>query len=233
LWRFGNLASYGNRRNSHLVRLNDVRRRSLPGIRRSPEEEEEPMAAETPEMVDRGALPPAGTWTFDKNHTRLEFVARHMLSKVRGRFTEFDGTVTIAERPEDSHVEVQMQTASITTDTGMRDDHLRSDDFLEVDEHPIMSFRSTELRPTGENTFQLVGDLTIRGITRQVVLDAEFNGWGPGPSPDRPPLAAFSAKTEIDREDWDMTWNVAVETGGFLVSKKVQIEIETELNPQQ
>jgi polyisoprenoid-binding protein YceI len=210
-----------------------VRRRSLPGTRKSPEEEEVSMATETPEMIDRGALPPAGTWTFDKNHTRLEFVARHMLSKVRGRFTEFDGTVTIAERPEESHVEVEMQTASITTDTGMRDDHLRSDDFLEVDEHPIMSFRSTELRPTGENTFQLVGDLTIRGITRQVVLDAEFNGWGPGPSPDRPPLAAFSAKTEINREDWDMTWNVAVETGGFLVSKKVQIEIETELNPQQ
>jgi polyisoprenoid-binding protein YceI len=210
-----------------------MRRRSLPGTRKSPEEEEVSMATEVPEMTDRGALPPAGTWTFDKNHTRLEFVARHMLSKVRGRFTEFDGTVTIAERPEESHVEVEMQTASITTDTGMRDDHLRSDDFLEVDEHPTMTFRSTELRPTGENTFRLVGDLTIKGITRQVVLDAEFNGWGPGASTDNPPLAAFSAKTEIDREDWDMTWNVAVETGGFLVSKKVQIEIETELNPQQ
>jgi polyisoprenoid-binding protein YceI len=115
----------------------------------------------------------------------------------------------------------------------MRDDHLRSDDFLEVEEYPVMTFRSTELRPTGENTFQLVGDLTIKGITRQVVLDAEFNGWGPGMTPENPPLAAFSAKTQIDREDWDMTWNVAVETGGFLVSKKVQIEIETELNPTQ
>jgi polyisoprenoid-binding protein YceI len=200
----------------------------FPRPRMSQEEEEVSMAMETPEVIDRSTLPPAGTWTFDKNHTRLEFVARHMLSKVRGRFTEFDGTVTIGERPEESRVEVEMQTASITTDTGMRDDHLRSDDFLEVDEHPIMSFRSTELRPTGENTFQLVGDLTIRGITRQVVLDAEFNGWGPGPSPDRPPLAAFSAKTEINREDWDMTWNVAIETGGWLVSKKVDIEIELE-----
>ena len=190
------------------------------------------MATETPQ-IDRTKLPPAGTWTFDKAHTRLEFVARHMLSKVRGRFMEFDGTVTIAERPEDSHVEVEMHTASITTDTGMRDDHLRSDDFLEVDEYPTMTFRSKELRPTGETTFDLVGDLTIKGITREVVLDARFNGWGPGPSPDRPPLAAFSAKTEIDREDWDMTWNVAVETGGFLVSKKVQIEIETELNPKE
>ena len=91
---------------------------------------------------------------------------------------EFDGTVTIAERPEDSHVEVEMQTASITTDTGMRDDHLRSDDFLEVDEYPTMTFRSKELRPTGENTFQLVGDLTIKGITRDWgLLVAEELGW--------------------------------------------------------
>jgi polyisoprenoid-binding protein YceI len=191
------------------------------------------MASEARDVIDRTKLPTPGTWTFDKAHTRLEFVARHMLSKVRGRFTEFDGTVTIAERPEDSHVEVEMQAASLATDTSMRDDHLRSDDFLEVETYPTLTFRSTELRPTGENTFELVGDLTIKDITREVVLDAEFNGWGPGMTPDRPPLAAFSARTEINREDWDMTWNVAVETGGFLVSKKVQIEIETELNPQE
>jgi len=191
------------------------------------------MASETPQVIDRTKLPTAGTWTFDKAHTRLEFVARHMLSKVRGRFTEFDGTVTIEERPEDSHVEVEMQAASLTTDTSMRDDHLRSDDFLEVETYPTLTFRSKALRPTGENTFQLVGDLTIKDITREVVLDAEFNGWGPGMTPDRPPLAAFSARTEIDRHDWDMTWNFTVETGGFLVSRKVQIEIETELNPQQ
>jgi polyisoprenoid-binding protein YceI len=191
------------------------------------------MASETPQVIDRTKVPTTGTWTFDKAHTRLEFVARHMLSKVRGRFTEFDGTVTIAERPEDSHVEVEMQAASLTTDTSMRDDHLRSDDFLEVETYPTLTFRSKALRPTGENTFQLVGDLTIKGISREVVLDAEFNGWGPGMTPDRPPLAAFSARTEIDRHDWDMTWNFTVETGGFLVSRKVQIEIETELNPQQ
>ena len=191
------------------------------------------MASETPQVIDRTKLTTAGTWTFDKAHTRLEFVARHMLSKVRGRFTEFDGTVTIAERPEDSHVEFEMQAASLTTDTSMRDDHLRSDDFLEVETYPTLTFRSKALRPTGENTFQLVGDLTIKDITREVVLDAEFNGWGPGMTPDRPPLAAFSARTEIDRHDWDMTWNFTVETGGFLVSRKVQIEIETELNPQQ
>jgi polyisoprenoid-binding protein YceI len=191
------------------------------------------MATQTPPAIDRAKLPPAGTWTFDKAHTRIEFIARHMLSKVRGRFTEYDGTVTIAERPEDSHVEVEIQAASLSTDTHMRDDHLRSGDFLEVETYPTLTFRSKELRPTGETTFELVGDLTIKDITREVVLEAEFNGWGPGATDDRPPLAAFSAKTEIDREDWDMTWNVAVETGGFLVSKKVQIEIETELNPTQ
>ncbi|HEU5224535.1 MAG TPA: YceI family protein, partial [Actinomycetota bacterium] len=151
------------------------------------------MATETPEVIDRTKLPPPGTWTFDKAHTRLEFVARHMLSKVRGRFSEYDGAVTIAENPEDSHVEVEIQAASLSTDTPMRDDHLRSDDFLEVETYPTLSFRSTALRPTGETTFDLVGDLTIKDITRQVVLDAEFNGWGPGASPDNPPLAAFSA----------------------------------------
>jgi polyisoprenoid-binding protein YceI len=188
------------------------------------------MATDTPLTIDRTKLPPAGTWTFDKAHTRIEFVARHMLSKVRGRFSEFDGTVTIADRPEDSHVEVEIAAASLSTDTQMRDDHLRSDDFLEVEAYPTLTFRSKELRPTGETTFELVGDLTIKDITREVVLDAEFNGWGPGASDDRPPLAAFSARTEIDRERWDMTWNMVVETGGFLVSRNVQIEIETELN---
>jgi polyisoprenoid-binding protein YceI len=189
------------------------------------------MASEAPTLAERGSFPPAGRWTFDKAHTRIEFVARHMLTKVRGRFSEFDGTVAIGDRPEDSHVEVELQAASITTDTDMRDNHLRSDDFLEVETYPTLTFRSTEVRPTGESTFQLVGDLTIKGITREVVLDAEFNGWGPGASAEDPPLAAFSARAEIDREDWDMTWNVVVETGGWLVSRKVQIEIETEINP--
>jgi len=178
-------------------------------------------------------LPPAGTYAFDKTHTSIGFVARHMLSKVRGRFDGFDGKVVIGDSLEDSFAEIEIDAATIETKTDGRDNHLRSADFLDVETFPTLTFRSREIRPTGGSTFELVGDLTIKGITRQVVLDAEFNGWGPGASPDNPPLAAFSARTEIDREDWDMTWNVAVETGGFLVSKKVQIEIETELNPQQ
>lgn len=187
---------------------------------------------ETDRTVDGVQLPPVGTWAFDKNHTTVEFVARHMLTKVRGRFNEYDGKVVIAERPEDSHVEVEIQAASLETKTQMRDDHLRSSDFLEVETYPTLSFRSTEIRPTGANTFQIVGDLRIKDITNQVVLDAEFVGTGPGPMQDSPPKAAFSASTEIDREDWDMTWNVAVEMGGMLVGKQVRIEIETELDLQ-
>jgi polyisoprenoid-binding protein YceI len=172
------------------------------------------------------ALPPVGTYRFDKAHTELGFVARHMISKVRGRFTEFDGKIVIGDSFEDSYVEVEIDAASIWTNTGMRDDHLRSGDFLEAETYPKLTFRSTAVRPTGGTTFQLVGDLTIKDTTNEVVLDAEFLGFGPGSQGGT--VVAFTAKTEIDREDWDMTWNMAVETGGLLVGKTVQIEIDVE-----
>lgn len=172
------------------------------------------------------ALPPVGAYRFDKAHTELGFVARHMISKVRGRFTEFDGTIVIGDSLEDSFVEVEIEAASIWTNTGMRDDHLRSGDFLEAETYPKLTFRSTAVRPTGGTTFQLVGDLTIKDTTNEVVLDAEFLGFGPGSQGGT--VVAFTAKTEIDREDWDMTWNMAVETGGLLVGKTVQIEIDVE-----
>lgn len=180
-------------------------------------------------VIERTQLPPAGTWTFDKNHTNVEFVARHMLSRVRGRFNGFDGKVVIGERPEDSFAEVEIDVASIETKTDMRDNHLRSADFFDAEIHPKLTFRSREVRPTGGNSFQLLGDLTIKGVSREVVLDAEFLGWGPGPSPEAPMIAAFTASTEVDREAWGLTWNMAVETGGLLVGKKVRIEIDTEL----
>lgn len=162
---------------------------------------------------------------FDEARAEVGFIARHMLSKVRGRFASFDGWIEIAERPEDSRVEVQIDAASIRTDQEMRDDHLRSPDFLDVETYPTLSFQSRDVRLTGGDTFQLVGDLTIRDVTREVALDARFRGSGRlhGGT-----LAAFSAATEIDREDWGMTWNVAVETGGLLVGKKVEIRIEVE-----
>jgi len=148
------------------------------------------------------------------------------------RAENVDGTIVIGETLEDSYAEVELDATSIETKTGMRDDHLRSADFLDAETYPKLTFRSREIRPTGDRTFQLVGDLTIKDVTNEVVLDAEFHGFGTGPMPDAPIHAAFSATAEIDREDWGMTWNVAVETGGWLVSKKVRLEIETEIQLQ-
>jgi polyisoprenoid-binding protein YceI len=172
-------------------------------------------------------LPVAGTYALDVAHTSVAFVARHMLTKVRGRFTEFSGQIQVAERPEDSSVAVEIATASIQTDTGKRDEHLKSGDFFLIEEFPAITFTSTAVRPTGGTRFELDGDLTIKGITKPVTLTGEFLGTGPGMDGETPMLAA-SAKTTIDRGDWGINWNMAVETGGFLVSKRVDLEIDVE-----
>jgi polyisoprenoid-binding protein YceI len=171
-------------------------------------------------------IPPAGTYELDAVHTVVGFVARHMLSKVRGQFTDFTGTIEVGESPQDSHVEVEVKTGSITTHTEKRDEHLMSGDFLEIEKYPLLTFKSTAVRPIGGTSFELDGDLTIKDITRPVTLSGEFLGWGP--NMEGKPMFAASAKTTIDREDWDMTWNVAVEAGGFLVGQKVDLEIEVE-----
>jgi len=172
------------------------------------------------------SIPPAGTYELDTVHTVVGFVARHMLSKVRGQFTYFIGTIEVGNSPEDSRVEVEVKTESITTHTEKRDQHLMSRDFLEIAKYPVLRFKSTAVRPTGSTSFELDGDLTIKDITRPVTLSGEFLGWGPDMEGES--MFAASAKTTIDREDWDMTWNVAVETGCFLVGKKVDLEIEVE-----
>ncbi|HEV8563809.1 MAG TPA: YceI family protein [Actinomycetota bacterium] len=182
--------------------------------------------AQASNEVDTRSFPPAGRWELDPAHTTVEFVARHMLTKVRGRFTEFSGGFEIGERPEDAKVGVEIRAGSIQTNTTMRDDHLKSPDFLDVETFPVLSFSSTAFRPTGGTEFELEGDLTIKDVTRQVTLKGEVIGWGP--DTEGTPMLAASAKTTIDREDWGMTWNMVVETGGFLVSKRVDIEIETE-----
>jgi polyisoprenoid-binding protein YceI len=183
--------------------------------------------AQAPSDVEGVTLPDPGTYELDVAHTSVEFVARHMLSKVRGRFTEFSGTVEVAERPEDSSVAVEIKTPSIKTDTEKRDEHLRSGDFLSIDEYPAITFTSTAVRPTGGTGFELDGDLTIKDVTKPITLTGEFLGAGPGMDGETPMLAA-SARTTIEREDWGVNWNMAVETGGFLVSKKVDLEIEVE-----
>ena len=172
------------------------------------------------------SIPPVGMYELDPTHTVVGFVARHMLSKVRGQFTEFAGTIEVGDSPEDSRVDVEVKTGSITTHTEKRDQHLMSGDFLEIESHPLLTFTSTAVRPTGGTSFELDGDLTIKDITRRVTLLGEFLGWGP--DMEGKPMLAASAKTTVDREDWGMTWNMAVEAGGFLVGKKVDLEIEVE-----
>ena len=181
----------------------------------------------TARSINGIGLPPAGAYSFDKAHTTVGFVARHMLSKVHGRFTDFDGQVKIGEAVEDSSVTVEMKADSISTDNEGRDQHLRSDDFLEAEAYPTLSFTSTAFRPGEGTAFELDGDLTVKGETHPITLKGEFLGWGPGMRGGT--LASFSAAATIDREDWDLTWNVAVETGGWLVGKKVDIVIDADL----
>jgi polyisoprenoid-binding protein YceI len=171
-------------------------------------------------------LPPAGTYELDTAHTSVEFVARHILTKVRGRFTRFSGTIEVAERPEDSRVRVEVETASIQTNTEQRDQHLKSDDFLNVEEWPVMTFRSTAVRHTGGAGFELDGELTIRDVTRPITLEGEYLGTETNPSGKT--VLAATARTVLEREDWNVSWNMVLETGGFLVSKKVDLEIEVE-----
>ena len=178
------------------------------------------------------AAPAPGTWQLDTSHTTAAFVARHMMvTKVRGHFDRLSGQVQIGDTPEDSSVDVTIEAASIFSGDQKRDDHLRSPDFLDVEKYPTITFRSTSVKQTGPSTLDVQGDLTIRDQTRQVKLEVEFEGverapWGLT-------VAGFSAKAEINREDWGMTWNAALETGGVVVSKKVTIEIEAEASAAQ
>src|SRR5437667_3222072 len=125
------------------------------------------------------SIPPAGTYELDQTHTVVGCVARHMLSKVRGQFTEFTGTIEVGDSPGNLRVEVEVKTDSITTHTEKRDQHLMSGDFLEVEKHPVLTFKSTAVRLSGGMWFELDGDLTIKDVTRPVTLSAEFLGWGP------------------------------------------------------
>lgn len=175
--------------------------------------------------------PSTTTWTIDPAHTLVEFSAKHMMiTTVKGRFADVRGTVSLEEdRPDASSVEVELAAASLDTRTDQRDQHLRSADFLEVESHPLISFRSRridglQLRDGGE--FRIVGDLTIRGVTREVALDATYEGRGRDPWGGE--RVSFSATTRIDRRDFGLTWNAALETGGVLVSNEIKIHVEVQ-----
>lgn len=176
-------------------------------------------------------LPQAGRWTIDPAHSGVEFVVRHMMiSKVRGRFTRFAGHLDVAERPEDSAVEVTIDPASISTADDKRDEHLRSADFLDVERHPEITFHSTSVKPGRGGRWAVEGELTLKGVTRPVVLDVELEGVG---SAYGGPRAVFSGAAEIDREEFGLTWNMALEAGGVLVGKQLRIELSIQAVPEQ
>ncbi|MFN2608654.1 MAG: YceI family protein [Acidimicrobiales bacterium] len=171
--------------------------------------------------------PDPGTYGIDASHSSVGFTARHlMVSKVRGRFGTFSGTIVVADPPEQSSVEVTVDTASIDTGDAKRDEHLRSADFLNVEEYPSMTFKSTSVKVTGSDRLELVGDLTVLGQTRPVTLQASYEGVATDPWGGT--RLGFDATGEVDREDWGLTWNVALETGGFLVGKKIQLDVGVE-----
>jgi polyisoprenoid-binding protein YceI len=173
-------------------------------------------------------LPKVGTYTIDPAHTEVGFVARHLIgTKVRGRFTEVEGTFTVAENPEDSTLQATVQAASIHTNQEQRDDHLRTNDFLDVPNHPTLTLVSTGLRRVEDSNWVLTADLTVRGVTKSVDFDLEFLGEGPSMQEGKT-VVAFSASATIDRRDFGVSFNHSLLDGSVVVGNKVVIEIETE-----
>ena len=178
--------------------------------------------------VTQITLPKAGTYVVDPAHTEVGFIARHLIgTKVRGRFTEVSGTFTIAENPEDSTLEAEVQAASIHTNQSMRDDHLRTNDFLDVANHPTLKLKSTSIKRVSENHWILTVDLTIRGVTRPVDFDLEFLGEGLSLQEGKT-VVAFEATAEIDRRDFGVSFNHSLLDGSLVVGNKVVIEVEVE-----
>jgi polyisoprenoid-binding protein YceI len=171
--------------------------------------------------------PAAGTWTIDPGHAEVGFVGRHFgLTKIRGRFTGVGGTVVIGDDIAASSIDVTIDMASVSSGDQSRDDHLRSADLFDVERHPQATFHSDRVVANGSSA-SIPGELTLKGITRPVTLDVEYLGhvtdpWGGE-------RAVFSAGATINREQWDLTWNMFLEAGGLLVSKEIRLEIEVEL----
>ena len=169
-----------------------------------------------------------GTWTIDPVHSEVSFVVRHMMvSKVRGRFDKFEGTITTSGDPLASTVTADVDLASVNTGNETRDNHIRSEDFFHVEKHPTMTFRSTGLRPDGED-YLLYGDLTLRGVTNPVTFRLELNGFGPDPYGGT--RAGFSATAEINRNDWNVSFNGAIpgSDNALILSDKITVNLEIE-----
>src|SRR3990172_6019292 len=172
------------------------------------------------------------SWQIDPAHAQVTFTVRHMMiSNVRGRFENFSGAVEFDEKnPAKSTVDVQIEAASINTREAQRDGHLKSPDFLNAEQYPSLTFKSKRVEKTDSEHGRIVGDLTIRDVTREVVLDTEYNGQAKSPS--GTVSAGFTAAAKLSRKDWGLNWNMALETGGWLVGDEVSINIELEIVKQ-
>ena len=178
-------------------------------------------------IVEGAELPAAGRYELDPSHSHVGFSVRHlMVSKTKGRFADVASTIVIADDPLESSVEVEIGVASVDTRDEARDGHLRSPDFFDAELHPTLTYRSTKVTPAGHDRWTVEGDLTVRGVTHPVPLEVTFEGgakdpWGSS-------RIGFTARAELDREAFGLTWNQALETGGVLVGKQVKVDIEAE-----
>lgn len=170
-----------------------------------------------------------GTWTLDLSHSEISFTVKHlMISKVRGFFEKFDVTIVTAEDPKDSSIEATIDVASVNTGVEARDNHLRSSDFFLIEEHPTMTFTSTSIDGDfGSGEFTVTGDLKLRGVTQPVVLKGEFGGLIEDPYGNT--RAGASASTKINRQDFGVSWNAALEAGGVTLGDEITINLDLEV----
>jgi polyisoprenoid-binding protein YceI len=178
------------------------------------------MSTATPELDQL-----TGTYTIDPSHSRLGFVARHaMVTKVRGGFNDFAGTFKIADDVAGSNAEITIQAASVDTRNADRDTHLRSNDFFAMEEHPEIRFVSTGTEQVDDANYRVTGDLSLRGVTKPVTIDLEYTGTATDPWGNT--RVGFEGSTTVNRKDWGLVWNAALDGGGILVSEKVTLEFE-------
>jgi polyisoprenoid-binding protein YceI len=171
----------------------------------------------------------AETYQFDKAHTTVGFQVRHIFTMLGGKFQEFSGTIKVDRaKPESSSVEFTIQVDSIFTNEAKRDAHLKSPDFFDAAKHPTITFRSTSLKPDGKDRWLVTGDLTMRGVTRQVTLPVTFLGEGKDPWGNE--KMGFETATTLDRKDFGISWNKALDQGGVLVGDEVKVQVSVEAN---
>ncbi len=180
-------------------------------------------------LTASAALAAPVKFSLDRAHTEIGFDVRHFFSKVHGRFNDFDGTIVFDEKdPSKISIEGSAKTTSISTDNERRDNHLRSADFFDAEKYPELTFKSTKVTANGKNKYKIAGDLTLRGVTKPVVFDAEFLGMGStGPQGVK---AGFTATTVIDRQDFGINWNKTLDNGGLMLGDDVTLVLNIEGN---